>query len=159
KPYTPTRQNLERRRRIGMTSFIVTGAAGGVGAAAVRQLAARGSNVLAVDLDAAGLEQTRASASGGEVVTQAADVGDEDAVRSYVEDAASRFGSLDGVFNIAGVEGKFEFIGGGSTENFDNVMRINARSVFLNMKYVIPKLIENGGGAVVNVGSHLAWHG
>src|SRR5579864_1687585 len=141
-----------------MSSFIVTGAAGGVGAAAVRQLAGRGANVLAVDLDGDGLERTRASAGGG-VVTQTADVGDEDAVRSYVDDAASRWGSLDGVFNIAGVEGKFEFIGGGSTENYDDVMRINARSVFLNMKYVIPKLLENGGGAVVNVGSHLAWHG
>jgi NAD(P)-dependent dehydrogenase (short-subunit alcohol dehydrogenase family) len=142
-----------------MSSFIVTGAAGGVGAAAVRQLAERGANVMAVDLDAEGLERTRAAADGGQVVTQAADVGDEEAVRSYVDDAASRFGSLDGVFNIAGIEGEFEFVGGGSTENFDNVMRVNARSVFLNMKYVIPQLLENGGGAVVSVGSHLAWHG
>jgi NAD(P)-dependent dehydrogenase (short-subunit alcohol dehydrogenase family) len=142
-----------------MSSFIVTGAAGGVGAAAVRQLAARGANVMAVDLDADGLERAHAAANGGNVVTRAADVGDEDAVRSYVEDAASRFAALDGVFNIAGVEGKFEFIGGGSTENFDDVMRTNARSVFLNMKYIVPKLIENGGGAVVNVGSHLASHG
>jgi NAD(P)-dependent dehydrogenase (short-subunit alcohol dehydrogenase family) len=141
-----------------MTSFIVTGAAGGVGAAAVRQLAERGANVTAVDIDAEGLDRTRAAA-GGQVVTHAADVSDEDAVRSYVDDAISRFGSLDGVFNIAGVEGKFEFVGGGTTENFDDVMRINARSVFLNMKYVIPRLLENGGGAVVNVGSHLAWHG
>ena len=142
-------------------SFVVTGAAGGVGAAAVRQLAERGANVMAVDIDADGLERTRETTSGapGAVVTQRADVGDENAVRSYVDDAAGRFGGLDGVFNIAGIEGKFEFIGGGSTENYDNVMRVNARSVFLNMKYVIPKLIENGGGAVVNVGSHLAWHG
>src|SRR5581483_10016686 len=115
-----------------------TGAAGGVGAAAVRQLAGRGANVLAVDLDGDGLERARSTADGSEsseVVTQVADVGDEDAVRSYVEDAARRFGGLDGVFNIAGIEGKFEFVGGGSTENYDNVMRVNARSVFLNMKY------------------------
>src|SRR5438105_5783097 len=140
-------------------SFIVTGAAGGVGAAAVRQLAERGANVLAVDLDESGLGKTANAASGGEVVTRTADVGDEDAVRAYVEDAVRRFGGLAGVFNIAGIEGDFEFTGGGSTENYDNVMRINAKSVFLNMKYVLPELVKNGGGAVVNVGSHLAWHG
>jgi len=144
-----------------MGSFIVTGAAGGVGAAAVRQLAARGADVMAVDIDASGLERTLegASSGSGEVVTRVADVGDEDAVQAYVEDAVRRWNSLAGVFNIAGIEGQFEFTGGGSTGNFDNVMRVNAKSVFLNMKYVLPELVKNGGGAVVNVGSHLASHG
>lgn len=141
-------------------SFIVTGAAGGVGSAAVRQLAERGANVMAIDLDRAGAEGVVAAASGtGELVARGADVSEEDDVRAYVEDAVDRWGSLNGVFNIAGIEGGFEFTGGGSTENFDHVMRVNARSVFLNMKYVLPILVRGGGGAVVNVGSHLAWHG
>ena len=92
-----------------MGSFIVTGAAGGVGAAAVRQLAGRGADVMAVDIDASGLERTLEGASqgSGEVVTQVADVGDEDAVRAYVEDAVRRWNSLAGDFNIAGIEGQF----------------------------------------------------
>jgi len=143
----------------GPGSFIVTGAAGGVGAAAVRQLAERGANVMAVDVDQAGLDRTMKLASGGEVVPWKADVGDEDDVRSYVENAVDRWTSLGGVFNIAGIEGAFEFTGGASTENYDNVMRVNARSVFLNMKYVLPVLVRSGGGAVVSTGSHLAWHG
>jgi 3alpha(or 20beta)-hydroxysteroid dehydrogenase len=144
----------------GPGSFIVTGAAGGVGSAAVRQLAERGASVLAVDLDGDGVERSAAAAGdGGRVVAQAADVGEEAAVSEYVRRAVDEFGGLNGVFNIAGIEGRFEFVGGGSTENFDNVMRVNARSVFLNMKYVIPELLRNGGGAVVNVGSHLASHG
>jgi NAD(P)-dependent dehydrogenase (short-subunit alcohol dehydrogenase family) len=144
----------------GPGSFIVTGAAGGVGSAAVRQLAGRGANVMAVDLDAARVEKAVGSAANGaDVVPRAADVGEENDVGAYVQEAVDRFGGLDGVFNIAGIEGGFEFTGGGSTENFDNVMRVNARSVFLNMKYVLPILVQGGGGAVVNVGSHLAWHG
>jgi len=143
----------------GLGNFIVTGAAGGVGSAAVRQLAERGANVMAVDRDEAGLERAIAGISGaGEIVMRAADVGDEDDVRAYVEEALKRWGGLAGVFNIAGIEGEFAFSGEASTENYDNVMRVNARSVFLNMKYVLPALV-NGGGAIVNTGSHLASHG
>jgi len=141
-------------------NLIVTGAAGGVGSAAVRQLAERGANVMAVDRDQAGLTRTTDGLSGsGEVLNRAADVGDEDAVRAYVAEAIERFGSLTGVFNIAGIEGEFAFSGEASTENYDNVMRVNARSVFLNMKYALPALVSGGGGAIVNTGSHLASHG
>jgi NAD(P)-dependent dehydrogenase (short-subunit alcohol dehydrogenase family) len=144
----------------GSGSFIVTGAAGGVGSAAVRQLAERGANVMAVDRDEAGLERAIAGISGaGEIVTRAADVGDEDAVSAYVAEAIERWGGLAGVFNIAGIEGEFAFSGEASTENYDNVMRVNARSVFLNMKHALPALVSGGGGAIVNTGSHLASHG
>jgi len=142
-------------------SFIVTGAGGGVGAAAVGQLLERGANVMAVDVDEATLEKTRErnGNADGRLLTQVADVSSEDAVRSYVEDAAASFGRLDGAFNLAGIEGDFQMTGGGSTENYLRVMNINALSVFLNMKYVLPQLQRAGGGAIVNVGSHLAWHG
>jgi NAD(P)-dependent dehydrogenase (short-subunit alcohol dehydrogenase family) len=144
----------------GSGNFIVTGAAGGVGSAAVRQLAQRGANVMAVDRDETGLARTLEGLNGpGEVVIRAADVGDEDDVRSYVQEAIERWGALAGNFNIAGIEGEFAFSGEASTENYDNVMRVNARSVFLNMKYVIPALVRAQGGAIVNTGSHLASHG
>ena len=115
---------------------------------------------MAVDRDAAGLGRTRDAAStGGELVARAADGADEDDVRGYVAEACERWGALAGVFNVAGIEGEFAPSGEASTENYDNVMRVNARSVFLNMKYVIPVLVRGGGGAIVNTGSHLAWHG
>ncbi len=142
-------------------NFLVTGAAGGVGSCAVRQLAGLGANVMAVDRDEAGLQRTLESTSGSsaEVVTRAADVGSEDDVRAYVEEAVNRWGALAGVYNIAGIEGEFARSGEASIENYDNVMRINARSVFLNMLYALPVLVRGGGGAIVNTGSHLAWHG
>ena len=141
-------------------NLIVTGAAGGVGSAAVRQLVERGAHVMAVDLDESGLNRALDGIAGpGEVVMRAADVGDEDAVRSYVEEAAERFGGLSGVFNIAGIEGDFAPSGEATIENYDRCMRVNARSVFLNMRFAIPVLVAGGGGAIVNTGSHLAWHG
>jgi NAD(P)-dependent dehydrogenase (short-subunit alcohol dehydrogenase family) len=143
----------------GSGTFIVTGAGGGVGSAAVRQLAERGANVLAVDIDEAGLAQTAADDGSGSVVTRKADVSSEEDVKAYVKDAVDQWGTLSGVFNVAGIEGEFQMTGGGSTENYERVMNINALSVFLNMKYALPELVRAGGGAVVNVGSHLAWHG
>ena len=144
----------------GSGNFIVTGAAGGVGSAAVRQLAGRGANVMAVDLDESSLERALEGISGpGERVGRAADVGDEEQVRSYIEEAAQRFGSLQGIFNVAGIEGEFAPSGESSIENYDRLMRVNARSVFLNMRFGIPVLVQGGGGAIVNTGSHLAWHG
>ncbi len=63
------------------------------------------------------------------------------------------------MFNIAGIEGEFEMTGGASTENWDNVMKVNASSVFLNMKYVLSDLLQrSGGGAVVSTGAPI-WRG
>jgi len=141
-------------------NLIVTGAAGGVGSAAVRQLVERGARVMAVDLDENALNRVLKGVSGaGEVVMRAGDVADESDVRAYVDEAVERWGGLSGVFNIAGIEGEFAPSGDASIENYDRVMRVNARSVFLNMRYAIPVLVRGGGGAIVNTGSHLAWHG
>lgn len=141
--------------------YIVTGAAGGVGSQAVRQLVEKGYRVLAVDRDEAGLK-VAAEATGApadQLFYRAADVSSEDDVRAYVDAAIERFGGLNGVFNIAGIEGQFFKSGEASIENFDRVMSINARSVFLNMLFAIPELVRQGGGTIVNTGSHLAWHG
>jgi NAD(P)-dependent dehydrogenase (short-subunit alcohol dehydrogenase family) len=140
----------------GLGNFIVTGAAGGVGSAAVRQLAARGANVLAVDRDK---PEDGTSPRPGEVVFCQADVGVEDDVRSYMEQIVGMWGELSGVYNVAGVEGEFAKSGEASIANYDNVMQVNARSVFLNMLFGIPLLVRRGGGRIVNTGSHLAWHG
>jgi NAD(P)-dependent dehydrogenase (short-subunit alcohol dehydrogenase family) len=141
-------------------SYIITGAAGGVGAAAIRQVAERGANVMAVDLDADLLARAVEGAPGsGQIIARAGDVSSEEDVSAYVAEAVERWGGLDGIFNIAGIEGEFAPSGEASTENYDRVMRVNARSVFLNLKYVIPVLVKGGGGSIVSTGSHLAWHG
>lgn len=142
-------------------SVIVTGAAGGLGSAAVRQLVERGVDVTAVDLDGKKLQQLAQELDGspGVVEAVAADVGSAEDVESFVAGAVGRFGGLDGLFNIAAILGEFAPIAESSNEGFDDVIRINLKSAWLGMKYAIPRMIERGGGAVVNTGSYLAWHG
>ena len=141
--------------------IIVTGAGGGMGSAAVRQLVERGTNVLAVDWKPDGLERLRSEIGETklDVDTVVADVGSAEDVEGFVSRAVERWGGLDGIFNIAGI-GTTEYkpLADVATETYDEVMRVNARSVWLGMKYSLPHLIERGGGTIVNTGSHLAWH-
>src|SRR5262249_15128147 len=128
---------------VGRT-YIVTGAGGGMGSAAVRQLVERGADVLAVDWKPDGLEPLRELG----VETATADVADTDDVQGYVAQAVERFGGIDGVFNIAGIGTReYKPLAEVSNETYDEVMRVNARSAWLGMKYTLPHLVAGGGGA------------
>ncbi len=142
-------------------NVIVTGAARGMGAAVVRKLAKRGANVVAVDREPKGLKALKDELAGqpGAVETVTADAGSASDVKAYVEHAAKRFGGVDGIFNIAAILGEFRPIAESSNEGFDEVIRVNTKSAWLGMKYAIPHMIARGGGAIVNTGSYLAWHG
>jgi NAD(P)-dependent dehydrogenase (short-subunit alcohol dehydrogenase family) len=142
-------------------NLVVTGAGGGVGGAAVRLLASRGVNVLAVDWDDGRLEGLMEGLPRGSsgVVGRRADVGNAEHVRAFLDEAVERWGGLDGLFNVAGVTGEFAPIAESSNEGFDEVLRINLKSVWYGMKYALPHLVRRGGGAIVNTGSYLAWHG
>ncbi len=142
-------------------NVVVTGAAGGMGAASVRRLAKRGVNVLAVDRDAPFLEALAdsISPSSSDVVTYVADVGDAQQVAALFEHVVDRWGGLDGVFNIAGILGEFAPIAESSNEGFEEVIRVNLKSVWYTMKYALPYMVERGAGSIVNTGSYLAWHG
>jgi NAD(P)-dependent dehydrogenase (short-subunit alcohol dehydrogenase family) len=142
-------------------NVVVTGAAGGMGTAVLELLVERDVNVVAVDLDEQavqsiidGLGDTK-----GEMVARSADVSDADAVEGFIQLAVDRWGGLDGLFNIAGIEGELLPMLEATIENYDRVMRVNARSVFLGMKFALPHLIDRGGGAIVSTGSYLAIRG
>jgi NAD(P)-dependent dehydrogenase (short-subunit alcohol dehydrogenase family) len=140
--------------------YIVTGAAGGMGSAAVEQMLGRGAKVLAVDHDS-GLLESRAdkwASLGGELETAVADVSAAADVRDCVSRVSARWG-LAGLFCIAAILGEFADVADASEENFDQVMAVNAKSVWLGMKYALPALLAGGGGRIVTTGSHLAWHG
>jgi NAD(P)-dependent dehydrogenase (short-subunit alcohol dehydrogenase family) len=128
---------------------IVTGAAGGLGSATVEALATRGADVLAVDLDAEGLGRL----AGDNVVPHPADVTDAASVEGFVRAAVERFGRLDAVFNNAAIEGRIAPITEYPDEEFERVMRVNVRSVWLGMKHALPVLVEAGGGSIVNTAS------
>jgi NAD(P)-dependent dehydrogenase (short-subunit alcohol dehydrogenase family) len=141
-------------------NVVVTGAGGGMGSATVRLLARRGANVLAVDRDTDALGKLASTTEGpGEVVARTADAGDATDVEAFVAEAAQRFDGLDGIFNIAAILGQFAPIADATNEDFDEVLRVNLKSVWYGMKYAIPHLVARGGGSIVNTGSYLAWHG
>jgi NAD(P)-dependent dehydrogenase (short-subunit alcohol dehydrogenase family) len=146
---------------VEMRNVIITGAAGGMGSATLAQLVDREVNVVAVDLDQAavqgvidGLGSTR-----GEFVAVGADVSDEQAVKGFIQLAVDRWGGLDGLFNIAGIEGEVAPMIDQTVENFDRLVAVNARSVFLGMVHALPHLRNRGGGAIVSTGSYLAVRG
>jgi len=142
-------------------SYIVTGAARGMGAAAVQLLHARGFNVLAVDREAETLNTSLAGLSDGPgaAVGVAADVSSDTDVQRFVSAAVDLWGGVDGIFNIAGIGVQhYVALAEVDTRDYDEMMAVNTRSVFLSMKYVLPLLVARGGGTIVNTASHLGWH-
>jgi NAD(P)-dependent dehydrogenase (short-subunit alcohol dehydrogenase family) len=138
-------------------TIIITGAGSGLGRAAAERLATEGANLLLVDIDAAGLDATRqaidASGGAGRVVTRVANVADETEVRGYVQAAVEEFGTIDGFFNNAGIEGHQNMTEDFGAEEFDRVVSINLNGVFHGMAAVLEVMHRQGHGAIVNTAS------
>jgi NAD(P)-dependent dehydrogenase (short-subunit alcohol dehydrogenase family) len=131
---------------------IVTGAAGGIGAAAVARLLEEGCKVVAVDLAEEALRRACPAADGLHLV--AADVSTEAGVNSYVEAAVERFGGVDLFVNNAGVFGERKLLVDMPVAAFDRVIAVNLRGVFLGLQAVLRQMIRQGrGGAIVNTSS------
>lgn len=134
---------------------IVTGAGGGIGRAASLALAGNGAKVAVVDLsEEAGNETVKqVQANGGEAVFIKADVTKEEDIKAYVEQTIKTYGKIDIFLNNAGWEGKVVPLVDYPTEVFDRLMAINVRGVFLGLKHVLPYMIAQKSGAVVNTAS------
>ncbi len=134
---------------------IVTGAAGGIGRAVSLRLAEAGASVLAVDWDEAGAGETAelVGKAGGTARAVRADVSRTEDVRGYVAAALDAFGRVDIFMNNAGRQGAVKPIVDCSEDEFDAVMNVNVRGVFLGLKLVLPVMIAAGRGAVINTAS------
>ena len=134
---------------------IVTGAGGGIGRAVSLLLAEAGARVLAVDLDGAKAEETAESvtAAGGEARAARADVSRADDVASYVAAAIGAWNRIDVLMNNAGWQGPVGPLVECSDDAFDAVLAVNVRGVFLGLKHVLPVMVAQGSGAVVNTAS------
>ena len=140
---------------------LVTGAGSGIGREAARSFASRGALVFAADLNATGLAETRdlIVELGGRVQTATVDVADEAQVAALMARIDREAGRLDVAFNNAGITGQAHRIEDYPTADFDRVIAINLRSVFLGMKYQLPLIKHGGGGAIVNTASVAALTG
>jgi len=139
---------------------IVTGGGSGIGAASSMRFAAEGASVLVADIRAHKAEQTVAeiTALGGTAQACEVDVADDASVAAMVGTCIDQFGRLDIIYNNAGTIrlGNAETL---SVEDWDLVMGVNVRSVFLGAKYAMPHMRAQGGGSIINTASISGLHG
>ena len=136
---------------------LVTGAAGGIGRAAAEVMAREGARVVVADVMEAGGEETvdRIRRAGGEAVFVRTDVTRAADVEAMVARAVSAFGRLDGAYNNAGIHAsqKDARTAEVTEEDWDRVLDVNLKGVWLCMKYEIRQMLAQGGGAIVNASS------
>ena len=135
---------------------LVTGAGSGIGRATSLVLAREGATIVVADVNADGGEETLSAIKdmGGDGMFVHADVSRADDVEAMVAAVVKAYGRLDCAYNNAGIEG---YIGGRLHEypedTFDRLIDINVKGVWLCLKYEIPQMLEQGGGAIVNTAS------
>jgi NAD(P)-dependent dehydrogenase (short-subunit alcohol dehydrogenase family) len=134
---------------------LVTGGGGGIGRALCLELAQSGAAVACVDLNQALCEETvrQCREFGAECLGLVADVSDAAAVARYVADTVAAFGRIDVFANNAGYQGVIKPLSEYPEAEFDRVMAINVRGAFLGMKHVLPVMMAQQSGAIVNTGS------
>jgi NAD(P)-dependent dehydrogenase (short-subunit alcohol dehydrogenase family) len=134
---------------------LITGGGGGIGRATAVGFATRGARVMVVDHDedagAATVGVVRQL--GGEAQFTRADVSLVADVKHYVQAKLDGWGRIDCFFNNAGIEGQVTSITEYDDEMFDRVIAVNLRGVFLGMKHVLPVMLHQGSGAIVNTAS------
>src|SRR5262245_35226487 len=134
---------------------LVTGGGNGSGGARAAAVARDCAKVVVVDRDAAGAEATAGiiRQNGGEAVAVTADVTRSEEVKAYVRTAIEKFGRIDCFFNNAGIEGKVAATAECDEAVFDQVIGVNLKGVFLGLRHVLPEMIRQGCGSVVNTAS------
>jgi NAD(P)-dependent dehydrogenase (short-subunit alcohol dehydrogenase family) len=134
---------------------VITGGAGQIGYAAALSLAGAGADVMLVDIKAEALAARLAEmkALGVRVETHVADVSQARDVASYVARTLQIFGRIDAFFNNAGVEGMLGPTHEYDEAEFDKIIAVNLKGIFLGLRHVLPVMLRQGRGAIVNTGS------
>ena len=136
---------------------LVTGAGSGIGEACARLFSNGGAKVVVADINLEGAERVAAALreAGGQAAAVRVDVADPASVEAMVAFAKETFGGLNIAVNNAGIGGEQTPTGPQSIEGWQQVIAVNLSSVFYGMRYQIPAMLEQGGGAIVNVASIL----
>lgn len=137
--------------------IIITGAAMGLGLATALEAAATGAKLSLVDYNAEALEKAKADIlekyPDTQVLTVTADTSDEEAVKNYVQSTVDKYGTIDGFYNNAGIEGKQAPLAEYDLEVFKKVIDINLLGVYFGIKHVLPHMQAKNYGRIVNVAS------
>jgi NAD(P)-dependent dehydrogenase (short-subunit alcohol dehydrogenase family) len=147
-------QNRPVERDFDGKVIIVTGAAGGIGAAAARQLGARGAHVVAADRQDCNDTVRAIESDGGTALAFTVDVTNVEGVHAMVQAAVDSFGRLDGAFNNAGVSHDLSAFHEADVDEWHRVIGVNLTGVFLCMREELAVLApQGGGGSIVNTSS------
>jgi NAD(P)-dependent dehydrogenase (short-subunit alcohol dehydrogenase family) len=145
---------LPDRIRLDGKVAVVTGAAGVIGTATIRLLAERGARIVAVDRKPQDLQTAiKDLPASAQALAVPADVTSEDEVAEYVRTAVDKFGTIDVFYNNAGIEGDVAPITNYSLEMFRRVLDVNVVGVFLGMKRVLPVMLKQNKGSIINTAS------
>ena len=141
---------------------LITGAASGIGKVAASLFAREGAKVVVADVtdDSGRATVEEITSAGGQAAFVHSDVSNADSVEAMVRFAVDTFGSLDVLYNNAGIfPGDDDSVTNTDEAVWDRVMDINLKGVFLGCKHAIPAMLESGGGSIVNVASFVALMG
>ena len=142
-------------QRFDNKNVVVTGGGSGFGEAIAKRFSSEGASVLLADINEQGMARVAGEiqGSGGRCIVARCDVAEEQDVADAIAGAISELGSVDVLVNNAGYSHRQRLLWKMSVEDFDAVFAVNARGVFLGCKHVIPHMIEQGGGAIINIAS------
>jgi 3-oxoacyl-[acyl-carrier protein] reductase len=136
--------------RLDGKTAIVTGAGSGFGAGIARRFAAEGAKVMVVDLNAEAAEAVAAEIGG---IAQVTDVASGDSVKNMAQAALTAWGRIDILVNNAGITHLPKPLETVTEEEFDRVLAVNAKSVYLTAREIVPHMKDAGAGAIVNIAS------
>ncbi len=138
---------------------IITGGSSGIGLATVQAFANYGAKVVIADVQDGSVAVQQVKQAGGDALFIRADVSRSDEVQALVSQTVNAFGRLDFAVNNAGIGGASAMTGDYSEQDWNRVISINLTGVWLCMKYQIQQMLQQGGGAIVNMASILGWVG
>jgi NAD(P)-dependent dehydrogenase (short-subunit alcohol dehydrogenase family) len=138
----------------GKVAF-VTGATSGIGRATALAFAREGASVVVADIAADGAKETAGliEQTGGQALAVACDVTRGDDIKAALDATVERFGRLDIAFNNAGIEQAIKPAHEISDDEWDRLVAVNLRGVFIAMKHEVELMHPRGGGAIVNTSS------
>ncbi len=136
--------------RLKNKTAIITGGSGSIGTTVAGKFLKQGANVVLVDLNQEALEKAKKDlGEDGRVEIIKADVTNDGDTSNFISKAKEKFGAVDILFANAGVEGIVKPTTEYDNDEFDKVMAVNVKGVFLSVKHAIPALKEAGGGSII----------
>jgi NAD(P)-dependent dehydrogenase (short-subunit alcohol dehydrogenase family) len=144
--------------RLAGKVVLVTGAASGMGRVATRMFVDQGAKVIAADINEGALHEAIGEVSDADAVHPViGNVAVDADVQRMIAEGVERFGKLNVLYNNAGIMPDDDSsVVDTSEDTFDKVIDVNLKSIFLTCKHGIPKLVEAGGGSVINIASFVA---